>query len=330
MNFAENSSMKFRLINTVLEKVDMKNINSETKEKRNSCIVGDNNDLKKLKGAITSTINPFKKDIDKSKLFNIKTELRATEETEKYLLSIVNNGKVKRNSFINECTEDETRFSKPIKKTKIINFAISNVQKKKTKSQNVSKIASIWGTRGIFGRLLYLAVTNEINLEKIFEYPILSEPTYFTHPDGTVRWTDKAAIHHYIVKDQNFNHQCFYQNLVSWKPCTLSAIAKLILQKALCLTNHQADLCFDVYTSPSIKYAKQRTRGKVNSELTFLFGPYTKTPKDVFDLLKINDFKKELLRFFITEYPNDEYAVILGNKVLHCSVDNECKKSSTK
>ena len=143
MNFAENSSMKFRLINTVLEKVDMKNINSETKEKRNSCIVGDNNDLKKLKGAITSTINPFKKDIDKSKLFNIKTELRATEETEKYLLSIVNNGKVKRNSFINECTEDETRFSKPIKKTKIINFAISNVQTKKTKSQNVSKIASI-------------------------------------------------------------------------------------------------------------------------------------------------------------------------------------------
>ena len=61
----------------------MKNINSETKEKRNSCIVEDNNDLKKLKGAITSTINPFKKDIDKSKLFNIKTELMATEETEK-------------------------------------------------------------------------------------------------------------------------------------------------------------------------------------------------------------------------------------------------------
>ena len=65
----------------------------------------------------------------------------ATEETEKYLLSIVNNGKGKRNSFINECAEDETRFSKPIKK--IINFAISNVQKKETKSQNVSKIASI-------------------------------------------------------------------------------------------------------------------------------------------------------------------------------------------
>ena len=37
----------------------------------------------------------------------------------------------KRNSFINKCAEDETHFSKPIKKTKIVNFAISNFQKKK-------------------------------------------------------------------------------------------------------------------------------------------------------------------------------------------------------
>ena len=63
--------------------------------------------------------------------------------------------------------------------------------------------------------------------------------------------------------------------------------------------------------------------------MTFSFGPGMKTPKDIFDLLKFNDFKKELLRFFITEHHNDEYAVILGDKVLYCSVDNECKKFST-
>ena len=110
---------------------------------------------------------------------------------------------------------------------------------------------------------------------------------------------------------------------------TLSAIAKLILQKALSLTKHRADLCFDVYTSPSIKDVKRRTRRNIKNELTFSFGPGMKTPKDIFDLLKLNDFKKELLRFFITEYHNDEYAAILGNKELYCSVDNECKKFST-
>ena len=66
MNFADVSvavnrwivtaSMKAQLIHAVLEKVEMKNINSENKETRNSRIERDNNDLKKLKNAITSTI----------------------------------------------------------------------------------------------------------------------------------------------------------------------------------------------------------------------------------------------------------------------------------
>ena len=34
---------------------------------------------------------------------------------EKIADTSLNDGKVKRNSFINECAEDETRFSKPIK-----------------------------------------------------------------------------------------------------------------------------------------------------------------------------------------------------------------------
>ena len=88
------------------------------------------NNLKKMKGAIISTINLFKKDIEKSKLFNIKTGFLPTEETEKYLLLILNDRKVKRNSFIKECAEEETRFSKPIIRAKVLLsvkiFAISN------------------------------------------------------------------------------------------------------------------------------------------------------------------------------------------------------------
>ena len=50
--------MKNQLINTVVEKIDMENINSGNKETRNSHIQRDKDDIKKLKGAITSTINP--------------------------------------------------------------------------------------------------------------------------------------------------------------------------------------------------------------------------------------------------------------------------------
>ena len=84
----------------------------------------------------------------------------------------------------------------------------------------------------------------------------------------------------------------------------------------LSLTKHRKDLYFDVYTSPSIKDEKRRTRGNINSKLTFSFGPGIKTPKDFFDLFKLNDIKKKnfwdflslnntmmnMLSFWVTEY----------------------------
>ena len=83
----------------------------------------------------------------------------------------------------------------------------------------------------------------------------------------------------------------------------------------LSLTKHRKDLYFDVYTSLSIKDEKQRTRGNINSKLTFSFGLGIKTPKDFFDLLKLNDIRKNfwdflslnntmmsMLSFWVTEY----------------------------
>ena len=106
-------------------------------------------------------------------------------------------------------------------------------------------------------------MTNGINLEKIFEYPTLPEPPCFTHPLGTAQ----ATIHHYLTKNQNFQspdnvetavyrRNVLLKSSLSKLPGKLSAIAKLILQKALSLTKHEADICFDVYTSPSAKDVK--------------------------------------------------------------------------
>lgn len=124
-----------------------------------------------------------------------------------------------------------------------------------------------------------------------------------------------------MVRDQNFQSPNNAETAVldamfllktglSKLPGTSPAIAKLILSKALSLTKHQTDLCIDVYTSPSIKDIKQRKSGNINSEMSLLFGPGMKTPKDIFNLVKLNDFKKELLRFFITKNYSDEYAII--------------------
>ena len=44
------------------------------------------------------------------------------------------------------------------------------------------------------------------------------------------------------------------------------------------------------------------------------------------DLLKLSEFKKEILRFLFSEYEDQIYAPILGGKVFYCSVDNQCKR----
>ena len=95
-------------------------------------------------------------------------------------------------------------------------------------------------------------VTRGTDLAKVFEYPILPEPPCFIRPDGTVETTDNAAIHHYMVKDQNFQSpnnvetavidaMYLLKSSLSKLPGTLSAIAKLILHKAWSLTKHRAD-----------------------------------------------------------------------------------------
>ena len=49
-------------------------------------------------------------------------------------------------------------------------------------------------------------------------------------------------------------------------------------------------------------------------------------PSDFGKLLKLSSFKKELLRFFFEEIEHPEYAPIIGEKILYCAINNECKK----
>lgn len=43
----------------------------------------------------------------------------------------------------------------------------------------------------MFGRLFYLAMRKEINLNTAFHSPILLEPPYFAHTDGSLRESKK-------------------------------------------------------------------------------------------------------------------------------------------
>ena len=53
----------------------------------------------------------------------------------------------------------------------------------------------------------------------------------------------------------------------------LTAVNFINVSSVSKLTQHRADLCFDVYKSPSIKDTKRKERGNEESDRLFAIGP---------------------------------------------------------
>ena len=65
---------------------------------------------------IENSLNPFKKDADPDRLFNICTWKSCKKGTEDFLLNVESIGNEARKSFIQECVENPNRFEERIKK----------------------------------------------------------------------------------------------------------------------------------------------------------------------------------------------------------------------
>ena len=74
------------------------------------------------------------------------------------------------------------------------------------------------------------------------------------------------------------------------------------------LTSYRANIYFDIYESPSIKYVKRTDRGDEDT------GPL------------FSSFKREILQFLYKEIQNINYTPIIANKVFYCAVNNQCEK----
>ena len=155
----------------------------------------------------------------------------------------------------------------------------------------------------------------------MFSFPIFPEPACFTYSDGTSRQNDKLTIFHNLTNDFQCNppdtietaiaNGMFILNLSTQNlPKTYSALARRILVKVLNLTNIRADLCFDIYESPSIENVKREDRGDIETEREFCIGPRLKIPSNFNELLKISSFKSS---FVIRGNGTDIFIILLAN-----------------
>ena len=309
------------IANQLLEIAELKDYHADSKELNEPRVGRDKKDLERLKEVIVNSVNPFSRDTDPEGLFNLATGKQCSAETEKYLLH--ENGIQNRDDFISQCHARPARFEEPIKRVKIANFATSNF-KMKNKSAKADEIATVKGTRDMYGRLLFLAAQNQLDLALVFSYPLLPEPLCLAHPDGSLRTSPKSKVFHHLKKDVSSGipdpvrvfiaDGLFLVHSLIQRCPTYGALARKLIQTAVNSTAERADICFDVFHSPSIKDIERRKRGNDDSVRLFAIGPQTKIDRDVTQLLQLSSFKAELLRFLETEFSNDKYAAILGKK----------------
>ena len=143
-------------------------------------------DLEKLINGVVETMNPFSPSIDKDHLFNIATGKAAQEETAIFLLRVKATGRNAKNQFIKGCVEDSSRFSRPIKRQKIKNFA-SQAGRFKVSSASEKKLVTVTMTRDLFGSILFHALQSKVDMEEVLKYPLTPVPLSLCHPDGIMQ-----------------------------------------------------------------------------------------------------------------------------------------------
>ena len=224
--------------------------------------------MEKLKTLITSTINPFQQGRHKNYLFTLKTGKQVTKVAETYLLNVMKERKRQRNDFTSECQDDTNRSEKTIRKVKVNNFTTVNFIKR-NESKQAQKLAKAKGTRDIFGRLLFLSFQQKIDVSMVFQYLLVPDPPCFTHPDGALQDNPKSNIYKVLKgmvnteAPQNSNKVIADgMFLIQSTPRCLnySIFVTKTVSSVLKLTQHRADLCFDVYESPSMKDTKRKER----------------------------------------------------------------------
>lgn len=129
------------------------NINGQTEvqsELTGHRIAKDTKARNQIINSIKSCLNPFDENINKDYLYNISTGKAANNQVADFLLNSNNVGETLKQNFINECSLDDTRFNKPIKRNIIKNFASDCI--KKTQKSTDGKLAVVKMERNTFGR----------------------------------------------------------------------------------------------------------------------------------------------------------------------------------
>ena len=185
------------------------------------------------------------------------------------MLDVFETGKNAKDQFIEDCVEDSSRFSQPIKRQKIKNFA-SQTGRFKVSSASEKKQLTVTLTRDLFGSILFRALQNKVDMGEVLKYLLTPVPLSICHPDGIMQKTPKSKLLVELEKrvnprspgtiDIKIIDGMFFLHLFVNLPATFGALATLIFKQVCKQKGNEIHLVFDKTISPSIKDCDRNKR----------------------------------------------------------------------
>ena len=185
-------AMRSAVVSNLLSISGLKQNDASVQEVKPYRIQRDNSDLEKLITGIESRMNPFVNDVNDEYLYCISSGCAASGAVKIDMTQCFSIGRKWHDEFVKECVKDSSRFERPIQRRKVKNFA-SDAVKMKVKGKDM-KVKEIQASRDLFGRFLFLATENDMDLAKVLTYPLTPIPSCLANLNGMINKTDKSAL----------------------------------------------------------------------------------------------------------------------------------------
>lgn len=322
-------SARSAIIGSLLEKTGLKSPDECIKDLKGHRIRKDNEDMHKVLDTITAHMNPFQIETDDN-LYCLSTGKSVPNDIKTNLLNCQELGMRWCQEFEDGCHHDPARFEKPIPRCKVKNFASIAI---KTSVKSNKKVVELQGTRDLFGRLLFLSSKNNLDLNKVFSFPLTPVPLSLAHVDGSPNKTDKAKLLHKLENevhstipgspvDVTIVDGMFLLHTLQNLPVTFGEVASLIL-RVLCSMSVRVDMICDVYKNPSIKDI-EHSRRSADETAYSITGPSQQRPKEWQKALQSPGFKMAFVKFLAQEWASHGDPNTLTGHHVYLAVDDVC------
>lgn len=330
---AEYRSEYVRLLRQILQM----NRNQHHAELQKSRITKDEQAVSAIVEVIEDLVNPFS---DPKDLLNISNATVVSTEIAQDLASAKNRGESAYETFKKERLESDPpiiKFHDRLPKLKLKTFADAN--KKKHVRSGTGKELILRTTTALFGNMLMMAQTRQLDMRKVLEHPLGPLPWALATADGVPRKTSKSSLARELKKnigpaeDIEPHSACLIDGMalvhkVKGEHKTYGDIASLVLLKALNEASHSSrvDIVFDVYNEESIKNVERGVRGSNVGVIQLKNITAKQKVVQWQKFLTASPNKTSLIHFFIQEWRQAKYTEQLGSKSLFVTCGENCYK----